>query len=333
MRFDVIQDQDQSQKQKIYNDAINSIKEQIFRDPESSTYYVHVTMFFSDFLMEKLKFNGFECEFTDNSKTCIQISLPCTLDNENQNLNLNQNVEVTIDQTNNYEQINNYNPWEAVFKDDDYTLQRYLECNGDIDIMKKNNITLLMEAARNGSTKCIETLLLYDVDITKTDIYGVNALMYAAKNYYTCCLNVMLEYIKEKSDIDFNIVDTIDYDGSTMLMYTVYYDDIECTKLLLELGCDVNIQNNFSWTALLYAIEADSVESVKLLLKAGANVNTGDCMGKTPIMYAFEYGEHENVKMLLNESDIDLSIKDNEGKHTIMYAFTCPNPDCIKLLF
>lgn len=59
--------------------------------------------------------------------------------------------------------------------------------------------------------------------------------------------------------------------GSYLIVATIE-NDIEVVKLLIELGIDVNLQEEYRYTALMIAISLESVEIVRLLLDAGSDI-------------------------------------------------------------
>ena len=91
---------------------------------------------------------------------------------------------------------------------------------------------------------------------------------------------------------------------------------VECVKLLLEHGADINIKENYGWTALhmacRYCNEDSSIECVKLLLEHGADVNAKENDGWTALHLACRYCNEDSsiecVKLLL-EHGADINIK------------------------
>ncbi len=100
--------------------------------------------------------------------------------------------------------------------------------------------------------------------------------------------------LKEKLNVN-----STEADGTTALMWAVYWDDLEVVKLLIQSGANVNVLNDVGVTPLILASENRSTVIVEVLLKAGANPNVAMWSGKTPLMTAARIGVTEIVELLL----------------------------------
>ncbi|WP_242647999.1 ankyrin repeat domain-containing protein, partial [Campylobacter geochelonis] len=75
----------------------------------------------------------------------------------------------------------------------------------------------------------------------------------------------VLNYLKEHNlSVDVKIED-----GTTPLMYSSFYDDINTTKELIKLGANIHQKDKYKLSSLAYAIEHNSTKTVKLLLDNG----------------------------------------------------------------
>lgn len=92
------------------------------------------------------------------------------------------------------------------------------------------------------------------------------------------------------------------FDGWTPLMYAATGPNaIECIKLLLKAGADVNVTNDDNQTALYELLKKEECnpfcsECCKLFIDAGANINAGDSRGNTPLHLALGLKNAEQAK-------------------------------------
>lgn len=89
-------------------------------------------------------------------------------------------------------------------------------------------------------------------------------------------------------------------DNWTPLHGAACNSNIECVRLLIDAGADVDVQSCNQSTALHCSAEDGSVEIVALLLKANANPNLKDSKGKTPLDYAIWNNHLDIIKLLRN---------------------------------
>lgn len=94
--------------------------------------------------------------------------------------------------------------------------------------------------------------------------------------------------------------------GATILFYTIWANDIDTIRKLIDMGCDVNAKDNNNVSPLHYACSyakmQDNLETIKLLIENGANINAKDNRGQTPLDYinyqrTITYGEDLTEKI------------------------------------
>ena len=131
-----------------------------------------------------------------------------------------------------------------------------------------------------------------------------------------------------ENNADVNIVDK---DGNSALMYAIGQENnFEICKLLIENGANINLQNNSGKTPLMESITAYKIYPTfdisifKLLIENGANINMQDKNGRTALIYALTNKNNEIFSLLIDRG-ADLNIKDKEGKNILMYAIGLEN--------
>lgn len=155
-------------------------------------------------------------------------------------------------------------------------------------------IRLFVENGYNIDTKAYdgETILFRQVYYERVDLVflllklGANPNIKSNINDYGrlhhAITPLFFMSIKEPNEIRTIIADLLirfgkadpniqqDYTGLTPLMKTVFYNNIEMAKLLLEHGANPNIKDKYGNTALKYAKEKDNTDIINLLLEYGA---------------------------------------------------------------
>ncbi|QOQ88174.1 ankyrin repeat domain-containing protein [Campylobacter corcagiensis] len=77
--------------------------------------------------------------------------------------------------------------------------------------------------------------------------------------------NKVLSYLKDNNlSADIQIED-----GTTPIMYSSFYNDINTTNELIKLGADVHKKDKYGLNALAYAISMNSIDVVKALINSG----------------------------------------------------------------
>lgn len=152
--------------------------------------------------------------------------------------------------------------------------------------------------------------------------------------------------------------------GHGALHHATISNHIECAKLLIESGADVNLHApnlqtfsmvaaNYGYAEILsmliaagsdterldkqgfnaarYATLRGSSPCLEILLDAGARVDWICKLGKTHAMYAAEDGHHECLQILFDHA-CDLSIHSHNGLTAHMYAIENQNSLCADMI-
>ena len=83
-----------------------------------------------------------------------------------------------------------------------------------------------------------------------------------------------------------NVDETETQSRNTALFYTVAYNNIEATLLLIGHGADINHRNLLGWTPLFEAAFRDRSQIISTLINQGAQINEKDAEGKTALFWA-----------------------------------------------
>ena len=94
------------------------------------------------------------------------------------------------------------------------------------------------------------------------------------------------------------VVDGVDADQRTALMWAAERDDIDAAQLLLSRHPRVNLQDRQGGTALMAASRRGSAEIVRALLANKADPNIADFTGRTALSYAMRNNRHAISSLL-----------------------------------
>lgn len=159
------------------------------------------------------------------------------------------------------------------------------------------------------------------------------------------------------------LVDGVDENDSTPLMYAVGEGYIDMVRLLLKHGADVEVVDDM-WTPLMLAASkgytdiarvllshgADPnapkgwmwpismaqsrlhLEIVRLLVDYGAVLNASTTGGMTPLMEAVTIGDSGELIQLLVELGVDVNVTNPSGSTALMWAVQFPEADMARFL-
>lgn len=204
-------------------------------------------------------------------------------------------------------------------------------------------INLCLKNDVDGVRKCLKE----NVDVNKSNIYGHTPLMIAADSdayeiaqmlikagadvncctplqgghcplaYAACTKSNNKSMIKllYEAGADINVVD----DSTSPLTAAALNNCFDNMNYLIELGADVNLQDQNGSTTLMLLSQFDRIDSAKILIENGADVNLKDNKGMTVLMYACYYGNIKYAKFLI-ENGAKINIQDNIGNTALTYA-------------
>ena len=242
----------------------------------------------------------------------------------------------------------------------DYTeqmLKNAIDNGGDINQKDDRDRTLLHYACQDDEAK-VKLLLKYGADpnIAENRGDGIDSgytpLIFAVDRS-TPKIGIIMALLQAGADVNLKT-----NRGVSPLQKSVYRENIQITKLLLDHGADVNSVNAFGETPLFsicMASKDERVQLLKLLLEHGANPNIKNIDGKTVLMAMlhanfsddssddefsdddffdddfFYCGNPELYKVLI-EGGADINAVDNNGRNVLFYAANANNPALVKYL-
>jgi ankyrin repeat protein len=106
------------------------------------------------------------------------------------------------------------------------------------------------------------------------------------------------------------------------LYYSYIVQNFYIVKLLIERGCDLNIQDKYGKTALIYSVEYQIFNIVKLLIKQGCDLNIIDKDGINALQYAVKIEDDPEHKIANYIISILQKNKVNQLKQSITKSIT-----------
>jgi uncharacterized protein len=93
--------------------------------------------------------------------------------------------------------------------------------------------------------------------------------------------------------------------GLMPLAFAARENCLECAKVLVEAGADVNQTTRYGWTPLLTAVQNNHYQLAKYLLDHGANPNLANKGGWTPLYLAVDNRNIESGDYPVRDADMD----------------------------
>jgi len=150
----------------------------------------------------------------------------------------------------------------------------------------------IFEIARQGCVEDLQDILKNNPEeINYKNTSGFTPLTLASYNHNVEVATLLAKHVK---NINANS------DSGTALMAAVFKNDIDISKMLLDLGADPNIADPNGTVALHYATRLSNEGIIKLLVAYGADVNLEDNKGFSALDYALQDNNEPILQILKN---------------------------------
>ena len=208
-----------------------------------------------------------------------------------------------------------------------YTGRRF----GGICLKMADIDTALSLAATNGHTRAVQDLISMGADVNRTQEPGVNALHIAAINQDFDMIRTLVEEGASLDITDYYRGEDGDRQQRAPLHYASAQGHSQATKLLLDRGASVDIQDSRGSTPLHMAAKTGDVNMIRLLLRANASLDIQDHSGKTALLVAAQCDYHSVVEILI-EAGAWLQAKDHDHNTALMLAIKASYPVVVEVL-
>ena len=120
--------------------------------------------------------------------------------------------------------------------------------------------------------------------------------------------------------------------GENLLQIACQENHPEIATLLINAGADVNIQNEWGYTALMSVCYLNHIKIADILINAGADINAKDKQQQTALMIACEKNRIEIVKLLIKAMKANKNIDINAEHAALGIACRRGHKKIMKLL-
>ena len=103
----------------------------------------------------------------------------------------------------------------------------------------------------------------------------------------------------------------------TPLMIAMYKNDMKMAKLFIDNGANVNIQDNKFNSPFLYACEKGYINTIKIMY-SNADTKVVNIYGANALILACQNGHWETVAFLLENTDVDVNHIDNLSRTALL---------------
>jgi ankyrin repeat protein len=175
-----------------------------------------------------------------------------------------------------------------------------LEAGADPDSPTDEGQTALMAVARTGNVEAARLLLRHGAKVNARETWGgQTALMWAAAQSQPAMIRLLLSRgarVNERATVrDWQRRVTAEgrpkdmaRGGLTPLLFAAREGCIDCIKVLLDKGADIDLPDPDGGTALILALLNYHWDAARFLVEAGADVNLWDIYGQTPLYLAVD---------------------------------------------
>jgi uncharacterized protein len=179
-------------------------------------------------------------------------------------------------------------------------LEALLKAGADVESPNADGQTALMVVARTGGVDAARLLVKYGAKVNAVEQWrGQTALMWAVAQKQPA---MVAELVKAGADV--NARSTVNNwerqvtaepraiyrpaGGLTPLLYASREGCVECARLLVDAGAEINLADPEKISPLLMAVINGQWDTAQYLIKKGANPNQWDLWGRAPLYAAVD---------------------------------------------
>eukprot|EP00057_Strongylocentrotus_purpuratus_P018141 XP_011672615.1 PREDICTED: E3 ubiquitin-protein ligase MIB1-like [Strongylocentrotus purpuratus] len=197
--------------------------------------------------------------------------------------------------------------------------------SSDSDSGEGDEESQLIKAAKRGKVERVVEILSTSPEKANVKVGGKTALHKAAAQGH---LEVVQALLESGAEIDI----TTDDGGNTPLIYSVEGDEPAITKYLIGKGADINRGNDNGRRAIHQAAYKGLVDCARVLINHGCDVNVQDTEKDTPLHDAIMKSRLDVIELLVKVPDLDVTIPDERGFTALQFAALKDKPEAAELI-
>lgn len=182
-----------------------------------------------------------------------------------------------------------------------------------------------LSAALEQDIDFARRMLEEGADTNEEDAMGSRAIYLAVMGKSLPAVQLLLEY-----GADVTIKNRVSKD-TALHIATIYGDDYNLHKLLLESGADCNDRNSGGTTPFLYVLEDSDIRIVQLLVDYGADIRAVDKDGWTALHYAARNPRVDVLQFVLRQG-LNIECGNRNDYSPLHFAAAHGNPEGCELL-
>lgn len=220
---------------------------------------------------------------------------------------------------------------EAAYEGNTVQVQSLIEEGVDVNEKDASGRTALMIAANRGHTYVVQLLLERGADANATDNNGLTAMQAAESRGFQRIVSMLRKFSASSGQTENGSALKSAAAPRLSLHRAVDEGDFAAVKSLIDAGADVNARSNDEWTPLMLATIKGHTQMVEALLGNGADSNARNRKGWTALMFAVSMSDADTMRILLG-AGANINARDKEGKTALMQAANENNRESVRVL-
>jgi len=179
-------------------------------------------------------------------------------------------------------------------------IAKVLDAGADANASTTEGETALMTAARTGNVEAAQVLIAHGADVNAKEQWRQQtALMWAVAESHPEMAQLLIDH---GADVNARQVEWhwerqvtkeprekwMPLGGETPLLFAARQGCVECARVLLKAGADINAGDPNNITPMVMALINGHYDVAAFLIEQGADPNIGDATGRTPLYAAVD---------------------------------------------